>query len=145
MLNKCIRRYFFYLSPRLPLEKKNAWSQVNRWQVISVWMSNAMVNKTTLISRILKEHKFTAAVRKWEMLAATKEKMSGYRHYVKPFFFVHFIDIFCRAFGGMKISLTFYPTYFTKFFSLNILQGLCSRFKRFFPYVLLRFSQTCEH
>ena len=41
-----------------------------------------------------------------------------YRHYIKPFFCVDFIEIFCSSFGGhfMKISRTFYPTYFTEFF-----------------------------
>ena len=104
MLNKCIRRYFFYLSPRPPLEKKNAWSQVNRWQVISVWMSNAMVNKTTLICRILKEHKFTAAVRKWEMLAATKEKMSGSEK-VKQEHVRHFLHITCNQEVSWRLTL----------------------------------------
>ena len=104
MLNKCIRRYFFYLSPRPPLGKKNAWSQVNRWQVISVWMSNAMVNKTTLICRILKEHKFTAAVRKWEMLAATKEKMSGSEK-VKQEHVRHFLHITCNQEVSWRLTL----------------------------------------
>ena len=58
-------------------------------------MSNAMVNKTTLICRILKEHKFTAAVRKREMLAATKEKMSGSEK-VKQEHVRHFLHITCN-------------------------------------------------
>ena len=95
---------FFYLSPRPPLEKKNTWSQVNRWQVISVWMSNAMVNKTTLICRILKEHKFTAVVRKWEMLAATKEKMCGSEK-VKQEHVRHFLHITCNQEVSWRLTL----------------------------------------
>ena len=76
MLNKCIRRYFFYLSPRPPLGKKNAWSQVDRRQV-----SEAQREKERRRDKepflLEEQHKFTAAVRKWEMLEATKEKLSG--------------------------------------------------------------------
>ena len=104
MLNKCIRRYFFTSRLVRPWKKKNAWSQVNRWQVISVWMSNAMVNKTTLICRILKEHKFTAAVRKWEMLGATKEKMSGSEK-VKQEHVRHFLHITCNQEVSWRLTL----------------------------------------
>ena len=60
-------------------------------------------------------------------------------------FCVHFIDIFCTSFGRnfMKISLTFYITYFTELFSLNISQGLCSHFKRFFR-ILFKISVNFE-
>ena len=67
-----------------------------------------------------------------------------YRNY-KTIFCVHFIDIFCTSFGRnfMKISLTFYITYFTDLFSLNISQGLCSHFKRFFR-ILFKISVNFE-
>ena len=98
------RASFFLPLASTALGKKNAWSQVNRRQVISVWMSNAMVNKTTLICRILKEHKFTAAVRKWEMLAATKEKMCGSEK-VKQEHVRHFLHITCNQEVSWRLTL----------------------------------------
>ena len=49
----------------------------------------------------------------------------------------HFIDIFRSSFGGnfMKISLTFYPTYFTEFFFPWI-------FYKDYVHILKGFSRT---